>query len=319
MNPLISICIPAYKRVHYLKRLLDSISIQSFRDFEVVITDDSNDESVTHLLNEYKGFFPLRYQKNSVSLGTPENWNESIRIAAGEWIKLMHDDDWFESADALQLFANATSQGRDFIFSAYYNCYEERPGKELVVASGMNRRLLQDTAFNLVSTNMIGPPSVTLYRKNNIEYDKRMKWRVDIDFYIRYLGESSFFFIHQPLIDVGISEEQVTKSCFLVPEVELPENFLLLEKMGINSLNNWIVYDSWWRLMRNLNIKNIAEIRQAGYTKPVPPVIERMIRQQRLVPNRLLKFGALSKILMFISWTSWRVFHKGEALRRPAI
>ena len=37
---LISICIPAYKHPDFLKRLLDSISIQSFKNFEVIISDD---------------------------------------------------------------------------------------------------------------------------------------------------------------------------------------------------------------------------------------------------------------------------------------
>jgi glycosyltransferase involved in cell wall biosynthesis len=41
MNPLISICIPAYKRTEFLQRLLDSIDIQTFKNFEVIVTDDS--------------------------------------------------------------------------------------------------------------------------------------------------------------------------------------------------------------------------------------------------------------------------------------
>ena len=45
-SPLISICIPAYKRIDYLQKLLDSISIQTFKDYEVIVTDDSPDESV---------------------------------------------------------------------------------------------------------------------------------------------------------------------------------------------------------------------------------------------------------------------------------
>jgi len=45
----ISICIPAYKNVGFLERLLHSISIQSFADYEVVITDDSPDDSVKNL------------------------------------------------------------------------------------------------------------------------------------------------------------------------------------------------------------------------------------------------------------------------------
>ena len=33
--PIISICIPAFKRIEYLRRLLDSIAIQTFTDYEV--------------------------------------------------------------------------------------------------------------------------------------------------------------------------------------------------------------------------------------------------------------------------------------------
>ena len=123
---LISICIPAYKRVDFLKRLLDSIEIQRFRSFEVVVTDDSPDENVQLLCAAFREKFSLHYQRNTSPLGTPENWNEAIRLAKGKWIKLMHDDDWFASADSLQAFAEAVGKhpnGR-FFFSAYRNLYE---------------------------------------------------------------------------------------------------------------------------------------------------------------------------------------------------
>ncbi|HUZ60328.1 MAG TPA: glycosyltransferase, partial [Hanamia sp.] len=87
--PLISICIPAYKHVDYLKKLLDSVSIQTFKDFEVVITDDSPDDGVKQLLETFPTTNNIRYYKNSKALGTPENWNEAIRKSEGTWIKLM--------------------------------------------------------------------------------------------------------------------------------------------------------------------------------------------------------------------------------------
>ena len=55
MKPFISICIPAYKRVNYLKRLLESVAIQTFNDYEVIITDDSDDNSVRELADQYSG------------------------------------------------------------------------------------------------------------------------------------------------------------------------------------------------------------------------------------------------------------------------
>src|SRR5688572_3851259 len=106
-GPLISICIPAYKHTDYLERLLHSIAEQTFTDFEVIVTDDSPDESVQQLCERYKPLFVLRYFKNSPALGSPENWNAGIRKASGKWIKMMHDDDWFSGADSLQQFANA--------------------------------------------------------------------------------------------------------------------------------------------------------------------------------------------------------------------
>src|SRR5438128_12549487 len=93
--PLISICIPAYKRTVELKRLFNSIVIQTFKDFEIVITDDSPEESVAILCNEYRSKLPIAYYKNKIRLGSPANFNQSIAKATGEWIKMMNDDDWF--------------------------------------------------------------------------------------------------------------------------------------------------------------------------------------------------------------------------------
>src|SRR5436305_6619415 len=104
MVPLISICIPAYKNVEYLKRLLDSIATQTFRYFEVIITDDSNDNSVYDYINSNNRGFLLSYNKNEKPLGSPENWNAAVRRAKGDWIKIMHHDDWFSSNSALDVF-----------------------------------------------------------------------------------------------------------------------------------------------------------------------------------------------------------------------
>src|SRR5580658_11022921 len=115
---MISVCVPAFKRTDFLQRLLESISIQTFRDFEVVITDDSPDQAVRDLCDSYSGRFPLTYVRNERPLGTPENWNEAIRRSSGEWIKVMHDDDWFADKDSLGVFA-AAAQGHpeaSFIF-----------------------------------------------------------------------------------------------------------------------------------------------------------------------------------------------------------
>jgi len=98
---------------------MNSIRIQTFKNFEVVITDDSGDDiSVFDYITGLNEGFSIRYFKNVKSLGSPGNWNECISHASGTWIKLMHDD-YFTSSNSLQLFADSMSSDCDCIFSGY--------------------------------------------------------------------------------------------------------------------------------------------------------------------------------------------------------
>jgi glycosyltransferase involved in cell wall biosynthesis len=305
-NTFISVCIPAYKRASFLKRLLDSIAIQSFRNFEVVVTDDSPDGEVQELCGRYREAFPLAYYRNETALGTPENWNEAIRRARGEWIKMMHDDDWFADKHSLELFAAAIDAAPDpsFFFSAYRNVHLGKDREEEIFVRDRRYKMLVDDPVTLVSQNSIGPPSVTLHRKeDNLFYDRNIKWVVDIDFYIRALAKTRPVYIDRVLINVGIGDEQVTRDCFRRRPIEIPENFYLLNKTGVAHLKNIRIYDAWWRLMRNLEIRDKEDIPRSGYKGRIPPVILSMIRWQSRIPLFILKRGVFSKILMFANYT----------------
>jgi len=303
----ISICIPAYKRVSYLKRLLDSIQIQTYREFEVVVTDDSPDSEVFELCKSHMLTDTIRYFKNEKNLGTPENWNESVRRSRGSWIKLMHDDDWFGGPDTLNFFVQGIQKSPEnhFFYSGYNNVFLDSNKSETVLISGFWQKALNRDAKNLISRNTIGPPSVTIYKKNQaVMYDPSLKWLVDIDFYIRYLETSKPVLIPQVLISVGMSADQVTKMVFRNPAVEIPENLYLLQKIGVGSLKNIIVYDAYWRFIRNLNIRSVARVRATGYINPIPVIIESMISFQSNIPKGILNTGLFSKFLMFVHYLS---------------
>ena len=308
--PLISICIPAYKRTEFLKRLLDSIAVQSFKDFEIIVTDDSPGNDVKELCNSYQQKLQVFYFKNDQQLGTPENWNEGIRKAKGQWIKLMHDDDWFNNENSLQSFANAIKDNPDcsFFFSAYRNIYLEEKRQEDIFPENYRYKMLLENVATLFSKNIIGPPSVTLHKNDgNIFYDKNLKWLVDIDFYMRYIKTKNTAYINQPLINVGLSADQVTKEAFRNRSVEIPESFYLFEKIGFDQLKNIYVYDAWWRLLRNLGIRSMNDIYESGYAKTVPTVINEMIGFQKKISLSVLKIGMLSKFFMSLNFIKYRV------------
>lgn len=309
--PLISICIPAYKQVEFLKRLLESISIQTFRDFEVVVTDDSNDDTVYELIKNYKHNFPITYTKNTVALGSPENWNASIKLAKGEWIKMMHDDDWFVNELSLAKFAEAAkiSLGTSFIFSGYTEINVRTNSRKNFIISNFYLKLLEKSPLNLFKQNFIGHPSTTLVKNNPYcLYDKNLKWVVDFEFYIRYINKyKSFVAIKDTLITIGISEYQITKAAFRNPEVEIPENLYLLHKFGEKILKNIFVYDYYWRLIRNLSLRSLADIEKYTSDIKVPTTLKNMLYSQASYPQIILKKGLMSKALMFMSyWKNYR-------------
>jgi glycosyltransferase involved in cell wall biosynthesis len=305
----ISICIPAFGRTEYLKRLLDSINLQTYPHFEVVITDDSPGSELKELAEQHPLSPKIRYYKNQTNLGTPENWNEGMRKAKYDWIKIMHDDDWFTGPASLGKFAGIIQQGEHALcFSAYSNVFPDGQTKPVHI-SDRQLNALKLNPRKLLAANRVGPPSVVIFRKDiSILFDNRMQWLVDIDFYIRYLTiHPSSFYIDENLVQIGISESQVTRSSFGNHEIEIPERFLLAEKLNPESLKDMVIYDSWWRFIRNMKIRDEKEIPENGYHGTIPETIRSMIRFQKKIPSFILKTGLFSKLLMWIQYQMFRI------------
>jgi glycosyltransferase involved in cell wall biosynthesis len=311
-SPFFSICIPAYKRTAFLKKLLDSIAIQNFTDYEVVITDDSGSNEVTDFLATYNGIKNLRHIINPVALGTPENWNEAIRQARGTWIKLMHDDDWFPHENVLQHFYDAVKSHPEisFFFSAFQNIDSVTNQVEKVRCSFLDLFLLKSNPLHLFKKVYVGNPSCTLVKNDiGLLYDNRYKFVVDFEYYIRCFRKlKNWYYIDEILLSIGFNPEQVTKYTFRIASVQLPENHLLLNELGTGILHNFFVYDYYWRMYRNLAVRDVDEVKTYS-TESLAPALAQMIRFQKNIPLKLLKIGAISKILMTLNY-GFNLFRK---------
>lgn len=300
----ISVCIPAYKNADFLRRCLDSLVTQSFRDFELILSDDSPDDSVAQIAEVYKDDLEIIYLKNNPSLGTPANWNFAMQHAKGDYIKLMHDDDWFAENDALQKFYDCLEKNpaADFCFSAFHNVQIRQGIMEPVFCSSFLRNLLKKDRYNLFKRNFIGPPSVVFQRNNREDwYDTRFKWLVDFEGYIRFLDtKGGAVYIDECLVNIGLSGEQVTSSVQHDAKVVLPESLYFLEKHGLPILKNIFVYDYYWRTIRNFKIRSAQDIVDAGWEGAIPAPVLKMIAAQKKIPSFLL-MGPFSKIFMALS------------------
>ncbi len=273
--PKVSICIPAYKQTELLGKCIDSILIQDYTDYEIVITDDTPDNSVLEFLKSKKLNDQLRYYKNPVSLGSPENWNCAVGKASGEYIKLLHHDDFFTHKDSLSKLVKALDDNpaSSFAFCATM-VWNLRDNKKRIhrCSPKQLQRIKREPEF-LFFRNMIGAPSVTIYRNEfNFRYDKRLTWFPDIDFYIRALKQKpGIVMCNEALVCTADGAPgQVTQSVVHNKQIQIKEHLLVFEKL-IHTVANKNKYTLFFdELFTRFEIKNISDIRQVC---EVPPVL----------------------------------------------
>lgn len=91
-KPLVSVAIPTYKRTDNLFRLLDCLADQTYKNFEVIISD--NDPlSKINFQDYYEGKLNIKYYKNTENIGLLRNTIKLVDLAKGELFCWISDDD----------------------------------------------------------------------------------------------------------------------------------------------------------------------------------------------------------------------------------
>lgn len=94
-SPLISVIVPTFNRAKLLERCLKSVLVQSFRDFEVIVSDDGSTDNTSEVAEEFSGSLPLRLIKAENFGGPARPRNRALQIARGEYVAFLDSDDWW--------------------------------------------------------------------------------------------------------------------------------------------------------------------------------------------------------------------------------
>ena len=119
------IIIPVYNVSEYLKQCLDSITTQSFNDFEVICIDDCSTDNSLDILKEYaKKDSRIKIIKNEKNIGVGLSRNKGLNLASGEYIHFIDPDDWLEPDVYSKLMSILEhNKNLDILFSSY-NWYD---------------------------------------------------------------------------------------------------------------------------------------------------------------------------------------------------
>lgn len=123
----LSIIIPAYNVERFLSRCLDSILIQSFSDFEIILVDDASKDNTATIINTYadldKRINPFYFEYNQ---GPSVARQYALDHATGTYIMFMDADDRYINKNALRLMVGTMKSKEVDCVSARYQIYYNR-------------------------------------------------------------------------------------------------------------------------------------------------------------------------------------------------
>ena len=215
-NPLVSICIPTYQRPELLERAIRSCLAQTYPYFEVLITDNSPDDASGQMvgrLNDPR----IHYHKNETNLGPYGNINRVAKLATGEYIKFLMDDDLLKPR-CLELMVAALKQNpmaglvmapmdlidendrrifpRFYVFRKMAYRYRYQVGDGLIG----RKKILQDF---LTKDYPCCVPSGVMWRRECFDrlgyFDPQADFAIDLDFCMRVAAHRDFYYIDHVL------------------------------------------------------------------------------------------------------------------------
>lgn len=194
-----SICIPTHDRGEngpkWMRELLDSIKKQTFKDFDIVVTDQSKNDLILNVCKEYSDDFQftfVRYEGNVPC----ENINFGLDECDGEIIKIIFSDDIFTSNLALEILNNFYEENKTkWAFSGF--CEMTEDGK-----TTYDEKLPIWSDYTLEGCNLLSSPSVVSFRNDCKEYfEENLKLYLDVEFYHRMRWKNGMpHFIPQILV-----------------------------------------------------------------------------------------------------------------------
>ena len=189
---LISIIVPVYNVEKYLRRCLDSIINQSYKNIEVLLIDDGSTDNSGKICDEYKKRdtrIKVLHEKNE---GQATARNLGIRNAKGKYISFIDSDDFVDIYFIEKLYSNIIEESADISVCATHKFFKNKDTED-IINDKINKTIQnfnsQEAIKQLLLTNgkLNNYPVNKLYKKelfNNIKFPEGKKFE-DIDIMYR--------------------------------------------------------------------------------------------------------------------------------------
>lgn len=193
-----------------LEKTLQSVSAQTFREFEYVVVDGASTDSSVEVIKKYESSFAHMKWVSEPDKGIYDAMNKGLRMASGDYIQILNSADCLASGDVTEKMLSALEEAGNpsILYGNMVKCFPD--GRKLV-----------DKCFAGQEITMLGMYTGTLnhdpayIRRNLFEqygyYDESLKIVSDWKWYVQAIilgGEKpKYVDLNVTLFDMtGISE-----------------------------------------------------------------------------------------------------------------
>jgi glycosyltransferase involved in cell wall biosynthesis len=227
-SPKVSIILPTYNGVKYIRQSIDSCLNQTYENIEIIIVDDGSIDGTIDIVNQYRDK-RIIFFKNKENKGLPIALNTGFSEASGDYLTWTSDDNLYAKEAIEKMLHFLIRKNCSFVYCNYYKF------KDLNLNSRFIVKLPEEVC--LEKGNMIGP--CFMYSRKVMEsigeYDPVTELAEDYDFWIRVSKIFSMVHFDEPLYFFRIHDESLSISKYY--EV-LIVGFLVMLKNNISNINH---------------------------------------------------------------------------------
>lgn len=205
-EPLVSVVIPTYNRPVYLKRCIESVLNQTYKNIELIVVDDNEPgtdarKETEQLMKDYQTI--VIYLRHEQNMNGAAARNTGWRASKGEYITFLDDDDVIEK-NKIECQVNCLNE-LDYTWGACYTAYR------LIKENGDYQISSENSSGNcylyaLMRTMFMGSGSNLFLRKSVVDeiggYDESFIRNQDIEFMARALENYKLAYIDKVLLTI---------------------------------------------------------------------------------------------------------------------
>lgn len=119
-KPLISVIVPVYKVEEYLRECIDSILVQSYRDFELILVNDGSPDECGKICDQYAVMDNRVRVIHQINQGVTRARANGVAAACGEFITFVDGDDTI-TINALEILISGVREDVDVVLGRHHS------------------------------------------------------------------------------------------------------------------------------------------------------------------------------------------------------